>query len=105
MQSNYLKHFEDSGPGGICSPPRGRSGHPASSGQSDCGSDQHQPARRLVGAHVGLQLRRGGSRFDCDLRQAQPGGERMVARGDHGSHGAEPQDQPDKQSVLWGRRR
>ena len=74
-----------------CSPPRSGCGVRAAAGQSDRGAGQPALARRIRGADVGLQLRRGRGRLDCDLRQAESGGDRLVAGGDHRSHGPGPQ--------------
>ncbi len=42
------------------------------------GAVQHRTARRLIGADVGLQLRRGGRRLDRDLRALNPASDRLV---------------------------
>ncbi len=57
----------------------------------------------LRGADVGLQLRRGRDRLNCNLRQAESGGGRLVARRDHRSDDSgRPADQPHQQSVVYG---
>ncbi len=59
---------EDSGTRSNCSPPRSESRGCPAADQSDCGADHRHSARRLRGADVGLQLRRGrrpGSTATC----------------------------------------
>ncbi len=44
------------------------------------GADHRDPARRLSGADVGLQLRRGRDRLDRNLRRVESGGGSRAGR-------------------------
>ena len=66
----------------------------AAADQPDRRTGQRNHARRLVGADVGLHLRRGRDRLNRDLRRVEPQcGNGLVAGGDH---------RPDRRS-RWAR--
>ena len=73
MRSTISKQSEDSGTRGNCSPPRSGCGVAQQQINLTAGPTTVNHARWLIGAHVGLQLRRSRGWLHRDLRQVESG--------------------------------
>jgi hypothetical protein len=82
-------------------PPGGKLGGCAAAGKPGCWSSDGQFAGRLLGADVGLYLRRCGEWFNRDLRRLESQRERqLVTGGYHRADRPELADQSDQQSGF-----